>query len=185
MDVTMNSRAGRFSTGRIEAATNAASRLDRPKNRGSTSPAFSGVRTFASSMTEERHRSPLRSAASTSAVLLDELGRGLPVLGGSRGYLQLPAEEGEKALVPERLPEAPAIEVRESDEKVGHRGVLAAEEVGEARSEFACSVHARIVSCDFDSSPDARIRVLARDLDAPSRTHRPPGRAHRAAAGAF
>jgi hypothetical protein len=62
----MNSRTGGFSTGRIEAATNAASRLDRPKNRGSTSGGFSGVSTFASSMTEERHRSPLRSAASTS-----------------------------------------------------------------------------------------------------------------------
>src|SRR6266568_1831336 len=65
-DVTMNSRVGGFSTGRIDAATNAASRLDSPKNRGSTSCAFFGVSTFASSITEERHRSPALSAVSTS-----------------------------------------------------------------------------------------------------------------------
>jgi hypothetical protein len=64
--VTMNSRKGGFSTGRIEAETNAASRLERPKNRGRTPRAFSGVSTFASSTTEERQRSPLRSAVSTS-----------------------------------------------------------------------------------------------------------------------
>jgi hypothetical protein len=61
----MKSRRGGFSTGRIVAATKAASRLERPKKRGSTSGALAGVRTFATSMTEERQRSPDRRAAST------------------------------------------------------------------------------------------------------------------------
>jgi hypothetical protein len=65
-EVTRNARRGGFSTGRSAVATNAASRADFPKNRGTTSAAFSGVRTLASSMTEDRQRSPLRSAASTA-----------------------------------------------------------------------------------------------------------------------
>ena len=64
--VTRKSRTGGFSTGRIEAATNAASRLDRPKNRGRISAAFPGEMTFESSMTEERQSRPSLSAASTS-----------------------------------------------------------------------------------------------------------------------
>jgi hypothetical protein len=103
-------------------------------------------------------------------VLLDELGRGLPVLGGSCRQLQLAAEEREEAGIPQRLPQPPAVEVSEGDDEVGHRGVLTAEEVGEAGGEFACSVHARIVSSDFDGSPNVRSRLLPRDLEPASRT---------------
>jgi hypothetical protein len=62
----MKSRRGGASIGRMDAATNAASRLDGPKNRGSTSATFSAVTTLATSMTEDKQRWPSLSAASTS-----------------------------------------------------------------------------------------------------------------------
>jgi hypothetical protein len=85
-------------------------------------------------------------------VLQDELGSGLPVLGGSCRQAQLPPEELEQAPVPERLPPAPAIEVREGDEEIGHRPVLAAEEAGEAGGLFACGRHAARVSRCVEAS---------------------------------
>ena len=66
--LTRKSRRGGFSTGRMDAATKAASRLESPKNRGRTSAAFSGVMTFASSMTDDKHSRPSRSAASISGT---------------------------------------------------------------------------------------------------------------------
>jgi hypothetical protein len=79
-------------------------------------------------------------------ILLDELGRGLPVLGGSGRQLQFPAEEVEQAPVPELLPPALRVEARERDEKLGERVVLTAKEIGETGGRFACGGHAARIS---------------------------------------
>jgi len=59
------SRRGGASSGRISAATSAASRFERWKNRGRTSSKFSGVATFESSKTVVRHRRPSRRGSTT------------------------------------------------------------------------------------------------------------------------
>jgi len=60
------SRSGGRSTGRMAAASSAASRLERWKNRGSTSTEFSVVSTFAISQTLVTQRRPSQSGATTS-----------------------------------------------------------------------------------------------------------------------
>jgi hypothetical protein len=90
---------------------------------------------------------------------LDELGGGLPVVGSTLGESELAMEEHEETGVAELDPEAPPIEVGEGEEELGHRGVLAAEELGEAGGEFAGVRHSAIVADDFPASPNARKRV--------------------------
>jgi hypothetical protein len=74
--------------------------------------------------------------------------------------------------VPELRPPPLPVEGGERHEKIGERVVLAAEEVGEAGGVFACGRHDRMVARVSETSWDARIPVLARDLDEPSRTPR-------------
>jgi hypothetical protein len=109
-------------------------------------------------------------------VSLDELGRGLPVLRGSGRQFQFPPEELEQAPVPQRLPPTPAIEVREGDEEVRHRRVLAAEEVGEVGRLFACGRHPRSISRAVEASWNGRNRLLSRNLEERSRTPPAPPR---------
>ncbi len=182
--LTRKSRRGAFSTGRMDAATKAASRLERPKNRGRTSAAFSGVMTFASSMTDDKHSRPSPSAAWICGVLLDQLRRSLPVLRRAGREPELPPEEREEAGVPELHPPPLAVEDREGDEELRERVVLAAEEVGEAGGLFAGGRHARRVACVLEASWNARIPVLARDPERPSRTPRASRDDHGAAGGA-
>ena len=59
-------------------------------------------------------------------------------------------------------PEPAPIEVREGDEEVGHRALLAAEEIEEAVGGLACSRHALIVARELEPSWNARIRRLER-----------------------
>jgi hypothetical protein len=58
----------------------------------------------------------------------------------------------EQRAVPEVGPPALGVEVREGDEEVCRRVMLAAEEVSESIGEFACVVHARIVSSNLGVS---------------------------------
>jgi hypothetical protein len=60
------SRCGAASAGRSSAETAFASVLESWKNRGSTSPLFSGVMTFASSTTLVRHKRPSRRGSMIS-----------------------------------------------------------------------------------------------------------------------
>jgi hypothetical protein len=60
------SRRGGSSTGFSSATSSFASCLERPKNRGSTSPSFSGVSTFESSYTVDRQRRPSRRGSMTA-----------------------------------------------------------------------------------------------------------------------
>ncbi len=114
-------------------------------------------------------------------VALDELGRGLPVVGGPLGKAQLPVQEVEQRAVPQLEPSPLAVEDREGDEELGERVVLAAEEVGEAGGLFAGGRHSRRVACVLEASWNARIPVLARDPERPSRTpHATPRRPRRA-----
>src|SRR6266498_3588311 len=87
---------------------------------------------------------------------LDELGRGLPILGGARGEAELPAQVREERGMAELAPEPLPVEVGEVEEEVGHGALLVAEERGEVVRACACVRHARIVSCDFLASPSAR-----------------------------
>ncbi|HEX9243801.1 MAG TPA: hypothetical protein VF875_15260 [Anaeromyxobacter sp.] len=69
--------------------------------------------------------------------------------------------------MPELRPPPLAIELREGDEELRERVVLAAEEVGEAGGLFAGRRHAGSIARDFEASWNARIRVLARDPERP------------------
>jgi len=70
------------------------------------------------------------------------------------------AEERDVAQVP---PQAAPVEVRERDQEVCESVVLLPKELGETIREFACVRHARIVSCVFEASQNARIRVRERE----------------------
>ncbi len=59
-------RSGGAGQGWSAAETSFASDLDRWKNRGRTSEAFSGVRTFESSATVVKHRRPSRSGSTAA-----------------------------------------------------------------------------------------------------------------------
>jgi hypothetical protein len=48
-------------------------------------------------------------------------------------------------------------------QELGHGGVLAAEQVGEAGSDFACIGHEASIARDFIASPNARNRAETRD----------------------
>ncbi len=117
-------------------------------------------------------------------VALDELGRGLPVVGGPLGKAQLPVQEVEQRAVPQLEPPALPIEDRESYEELPERVVLAAEEVGEAGGLFAGGRHTRRVACVLECSWNARIPVLARIPSAPRAPLAPSRDDHGAAAGA-
>jgi hypothetical protein len=93
---------------------------------------------------------------------LDELRRHLAVVGGTPRESELPVEVLEEVRKPQPKPEALPIEVRERQEKISHRAVLAAEEIGEAARRLACVVHTRIFSRVSATSPDARNRLLER-----------------------
>jgi hypothetical protein len=86
---------------------------------------------------------------------LDELGRGLPVLRGAGGEAQLAMQERKETPVPQVSPPLLAVELREGDQKIGHRVALAAEQVGEAVREVACGRHAEMFARDFQPSGDA------------------------------
>lgn len=77
---------------------------------------------------------------------LDELRRGLPVVGGALRE-------------PELEPEPPPVEVGERQEEVGEGGLLPAKQVGELAGEadggVPCARHTRTISCGFRASPDA------------------------------
>ncbi len=88
-------------------------------------------------------------------VLLDERGRGLAVLGGAGGELELAAEELEQARIPQLDPPALAVEGREGDEELREGVVLAAEEVGEAGRLFARGRHGEILACVSETSWNA------------------------------
>jgi hypothetical protein len=103
-------------------------------------------------------------------VPLDELRRGLPVEGRSLRKTELAMEKIEERGVPDRRPHLPAVEVREGNEKHPERVVLATEKVGEAGGLFTGSWHARMVARISEASWNARIRILARDPEHPSRT---------------
>ena len=85
-------------------------------------------------------------------VALDQLGGHLAEVAGSLGEPQLPVEEDEEAGMAELLPEPPPVEVGECDEEVGHRALLAAEEIEEPDGDLACVVHARMIACEFHPS---------------------------------
>jgi hypothetical protein len=104
---------------------------------------------------------------------LDEGRGGHPVVGGSLRPPELAREEIEERAITEIDPPPVSIEGGEGNQELRERAVLAAEEVGEAEGLFAGGGHERRVSRPSEASWDARIRVLARDLGAPSRT--PPG----------
>ena len=87
-------------------------------------------------------------------------------MGGAAGEAELAPEEFEKVGVSEPEPGALAVEVGEGDEKVGERGVLAAEEIGEAAGGFAWVVHGEIVSRVFAASWNARRGALGRGREA-------------------
>jgi hypothetical protein len=82
---------------------------------------------------------------------LDQRGRGRTVGGGALRQPELPVQEHEQARVAELLPCPSAIEVGEREEKLRHRFVLTAEEIGEAGREVAC-VHERSFARDFSGS---------------------------------
>jgi hypothetical protein len=111
--------------------------------------------TFASSTTEERQSFPRLPAPEPGLDLgepPDQLRRRLPILGGAGGEAEVAAQEGEEARVAEGAPEPLRVEVREGEEEVRHRALLAAEQVGEAGGEFARSVHTRTFSRVFAPS---------------------------------
>jgi hypothetical protein len=121
-------------------------------------------------------------------VLLDELGGGLPVLRGAGGQRQLAAEVREERGVGQLAPQLLPVEVRERDEELRHRGVLAAEKFDEAAREFVSVRHEPIVSRDFRAPRNARGRSRARERLAGSRTpprpqDRLPHRAQRPSRG--
>ncbi|HEU4383319.1 MAG TPA: hypothetical protein VFR85_07410 [Anaeromyxobacteraceae bacterium] len=66
---------------------------------------------------------------------LDEPSRDLAKVSRSLGETELAVKEEEEAGVAEVLPELPAIEVGEGQEEVGHRRVLAPEQIGEPGGE--------------------------------------------------
>src|SRR5690242_6414846 len=83
-------------------------------------------------------------------------------MSGALGETELAVEELEEAAVAKLGPQAAAVKVRESDEELSHRGVLAAEKIGEAGSDFACIGHEASIACDFVASPNARNRAETR-----------------------
>jgi hypothetical protein len=93
-------------------------------------------------------------------MALHERGGGLPVVGRAARQPEPAVEEVEEVRVAQLLPEPPPIEVGERDEKVGERGVLAAEEGGELLREFACG-HSRIVTSASDRRGPSRRRDRA------------------------
>jgi len=115
------------------------------------------VITFASSQMLVRQSRPLPAVSESERLddlgeALDQLRRRLAVVGRPRREPKLPVEESEEAGVAELQPEAAAIEVREGDEEVGHRALLAAEEIQEAGGGLACGRHALRVARDFEPS---------------------------------
>jgi len=60
---------------------------------------------------------------------------------GALGEPELPVEEVEEAGISQLRPAPAPIEVRESNEEIGHGAVLAAEEIGESSGENACVRH--------------------------------------------
>jgi hypothetical protein len=117
--------------------------------------------------------------------LLDQLRRDLAVLGGALRQVQLAVQEVKERRVAQLGPRAAMVEVRERDEELGERVVLAAEERGEVLGESVSGLHAKSLSCDLRRSRDAPGRALARRmapdtaarLEAPLRRRRPAGRA--------
>jgi hypothetical protein len=101
---------------------------------------------------ERGHRGQAEPAVSEGlddlGEALDELRSGLAEERSSLGEPELPVEEGEEAGVPERHPPAPAIELREREQEVGHGVVLLAEQGGEAGGEGSAvgGVHAGIMA---------------------------------------
>jgi hypothetical protein len=75
--------------------------------------------------------------------LLNELGRGLAVLGRASGETELAAQVREERGVAELAPELPGVEVREVEEEVGHGALLGAEEDGEVVRAFTRGRHER------------------------------------------
>ena len=117
--------------------------------------------------------------------LLKDLGGGLPVVGRAGGQAEVAGQEGEQRFAVEVDPQALPVEVRECDEKLGQRGALVAEEIGETGGQLVCAGHERIVACSFGPSGGARIRALARDLEGgspppPAVLHRPRRASRRA-----
>src|SRR6266542_4277133 len=94
---------------------------------------------------------------------LDEPRGSLPVERGPAREPELPVQEIEQRGVPELDPQPLPVEVREGDEELGERGALALEELGEAGGELACGGHDASIARVFEPSPDARIRVRARE----------------------
>ncbi len=111
-------------------------------------------------------------------VLADEPGGGHPVVGGALGQAELAVEEVEQRAVPQLDPAPRLVEGREGDEEVGHGEVFTLQELCEAGGLFTRGGHARIVSRSFETSGNARIRVLARPRAKPART--PPAASRRA-----
>jgi hypothetical protein len=119
---------------------------------------------------------PFAQRAEDLGVALDELRRSLPVVRRALRESQLVNEEIEERAVAEIHPAPLAIELREGDEKICERPTLVTEEVGEARGLFACGRHGPRISRCVQASWNDRIRLLARDLEAPSRTPPTPSR---------
>jgi hypothetical protein len=130
-------------------------------------------------------KAPVAERLDDRRVRLHEAGCGLSVEGCAVRESEPVVEVVEQRAVPEVGPPALGVEVREGDEEVGERVALVLQELGESVGEFARSVHERIVSLNFEASPDARIRLLPRDLDASSRAASARRCADRRLPGAF
>ncbi|HEX9243697.1 MAG TPA: hypothetical protein VF875_14730 [Anaeromyxobacter sp.] len=113
---------------------------------------------------DARHaKSPVSQGFHDLRESLDELRGGLPVERGPAREPELPVQEVEERGVPELDPEPLPVEVGESHQKFAERGTLAVEEVGEAGGEVACGGHGASISCVFEASQNARIRVRERE----------------------
>src|SRR5207248_8233073 len=88
---------------------------------------------------------------------LDQLCSRLAMVDGALREAQLPMEKIEQARVAELEPAFAAVELGERDEKFGHVGLLAAEQVGEAHGKKACVGHAATMA---GGPTNAHSRVL-------------------------
>src|SRR6202022_3134243 len=89
---------------------------------------------------------------------LHELRGSLPVMCGALGEPELPVEEVEEAGISELRPAPAPVEVRESNEEIGHDAVLAAEEIDEPPCENACVCHPARFPCRSHTDYQATAR---------------------------
>src|SRR5262249_6428721 len=88
---------------------------------------------------------------------LHQPGRGHPVVRRPLGQAEAAAKEIEEAGVSELYPAPLLVEVRKSEEEVGHGPLLAPEQSGEPFSEIACVRHASRFAEGSDNQPSPTI----------------------------